>query len=271
MYTEEYYGISFPPQQEYFAHYLNGVLNSSLANYFFFLTGSVWGIERDKVEPNDLLRFPLPALTSSNEQLIARIVAVTQQLSMSHDQENTAKNKSALDRAVFELYGLSDTERLLVDDFLHFTLALRMKGAASGVLERPSVTELEAYSTQLINTLQPYFRTLNQVTLIADIFETGQVPLQVIRFRMIPVPGRTPTIQVVSGRLLDDVLKEIAAQLPAHVTNTFHVRRHLRIYSGNDFYIVKPAQRRHWSRYAALNDADTILEEQMKRNYASIK
>ncbi|HVB74991.1 MAG TPA: N-6 DNA methylase, partial [Ktedonobacteraceae bacterium] len=54
VYTEEYYGISFPRKQEYLAQYLNGVLNSYLASYFLFLTASVWGVERDKVEPNDL-------------------------------------------------------------------------------------------------------------------------------------------------------------------------------------------------------------------------
>lgn len=41
VYTEEYYGISFPQQQESAAHYINGLLNSSLATYFLFLTASV--------------------------------------------------------------------------------------------------------------------------------------------------------------------------------------------------------------------------------------
>ncbi len=52
----------FLKQQESVAHYINGLLNSSLAAYFLFLTASVWGVERDKVEPNDLLRFPVPPI-----------------------------------------------------------------------------------------------------------------------------------------------------------------------------------------------------------------
>jgi type I restriction-modification system DNA methylase subunit len=271
VYTEEYYGISFPARHEHYARYITGILNSSLANYFLFLTAATWGIERDEIKPNDLLRFPLPELTSANEQIIARIIEITQQLTMLHTPQNIAHRKAALDDAVFELYGLDDIERILVHDFLNFTLALRMKGAASGALERPSSTELETYGTQLINTIQPFFRTLNQSTVVADIFETRHAPLQVIRFSIVPVPGRTPGTQVVSGKPFEDVLEEIAAQLPAHITGTFHMRRHLRIYNGKDFYIIKPAQRRYWSRSAALNDADTILEEQMKRNYASVR
>jgi hypothetical protein len=67
------------------------------------------------------------------------------------------------------------------------------------------------------------------------------------------------------------VLGKIAMQLPTRIADTVYTRRNLRIYIGNDYYIVKPSQRRYWSRYAALNDADTIISEQMKGNYAAIK
>ena len=82
VYTEEYYGISIPPQQEYSAHYLNGVLNSSLITYFLFLTASVWGVERDKIEPNDLRRIPLPLPSNDNQHIISLIVKLEEQLCM---------------------------------------------------------------------------------------------------------------------------------------------------------------------------------------------
>jgi type I restriction-modification system DNA methylase subunit len=271
VYTEEYYGISVPRQQEHLAHYLNGIFNSSLANYFLFLTASVWGVERDKVEPNDLLRLPLPIPTEDNEHIISRIVRLEEQLRFLQDKPTRAKVKGQLDRAVFDLYDLSDVERILVEDTLSFTIDLRMKGEASEVLHRPENVELEGYSTQLINTIQPFFRTLNEVMMVADIFETKTAPLQVIKFSVVPVSEHILPTQVVAGQILDDVLRRIAIQLPTRVADTIYTRRNLRIYIGSDFYIVKPSQRRYWSRYAALNDADTIISEQMKGNYASIR
>lgn len=271
VYTEEYYGISVPRQQEYSAHYLNGILNSSLASYFLFLTASVWGVERDKVEPNDLLRLPLPIPTEDNEHIISLIVRLEEQLRFLQDEATRAKVKGQLDRAVFDLYDLSDVERILVEDTLNFTIDLRMKGEASEALHRPENVELESYSAQLINTIQPFFRTLNEVMMVADIFETKTAPLQVTKFSVVPVSGHIPSIQVVAGQVLDDVLGRIAIQLPTKVADTIYTRRNLRIYIGSDFYIVKPSQRRYWSRYAALNDADTIISEQMKGNYASIR
>lgn len=271
IYTEEYYGISFPRQQEYSAHYLNGILNSSLASYFLFLTASVWGVERDKVEPNDLLRLPLPIPTKDNQHKISLIVRFEEQLRVSQNQATSAEIKEQLDKAVFDLYDLSEVERILVQDTLNFTIDLRMKGEISKALDRPENEELKAYSLQLINTIQPFFRTLNEVMMEADIFETKTAPLQVIKFSVVPIPGRIPSIQVIAEQALDDVLRRIATQLPTRIAETIYTRRNLRIYEGNDYYIVKPSQCRYWSCSAALNDADTIISEQMKGNYASIR
>lgn len=271
VYTEQYYGISIPRQQEYSAHYLNGVLNSSLITYFLFLTSSVWGVERDKIEPNDLLRLPLPLPSNDNQHIISLLVELEEQLRMPQSQNTRAKLKEQLNKAVFDLYDLSAIERILVQDTLDFTIDLRMKGETSKALDRPENEDLMAYSLQLIDTLQLYFETLHEVVMIADIFETKTAPLQVIHFKLVTAPGRFPPIRVVTEQRLDDILEKIAAQLPARISDTVFTRRNLRIYESNSYYIIKPSQRRHWSRYAALNDADTILSEQMRSNHASIR
>jgi hypothetical protein len=271
VYTEEYYGISVPQQLEYLAHYLNGILNSSLASYFLFLTASVWGIERDKVEPNDLLRLPLPTPTKENEHIISRIVELEEQLRLPHEQSMKADFVRQLDETVFDLYDLSKVERILIQDTLNFTIDLWIKDESSKALDRPEMIDLEAYSTQLIETIQPFFRTLNEVMMIADIFETKTAPLQVIKFSLIALPGRFLSIQAIEGQALNDVLGRIAMQLPAKVADTIYARRNLRVYIDNDFYLVKSSQRRYWTRSAALNDADIIIAEQMRGNYAAVR
>jgi hypothetical protein len=137
VYTEEYYGISVPRHQEYFAHYLNGVLNSSLISYFLFLTASVWGVERDKIEPNDLLRLPLPTfIQDDNGHIVSLVVRLEERLRLTQNQAIRAEIKEQLDKAVFDLYDLSEVERILVQDTLNFTIDLRMKGETSKALDR---------------------------------------------------------------------------------------------------------------------------------------
>ena len=162
-------------------------------------------------------------------------------------------------------------ERTLVQDTLDFTIDLRMKGESSKALDHPEKEELMAYSLQLIDTIQPFFETLHETIMIADIFETKAAPLQVINFKLVTSPGRTPLIQVVTEQKLEVILEKIARQLVTRISNTVFTRRNLRIYDGNNYYIIKPSQRHHWSRYAALNDADTIISEQLRSNHASFR
>ena len=65
---------------------------------------------------------------------------------------------------------------------------------------------------------------------------------------------------------LETVLKNIAEQLSQEIADRIYTRRNLRIYSGDDFYIIKPAKRIYWTRSAGLNDADLILSEKLKAN-----
>jgi len=269
-YTEEYYGVSFPRQQESAAHYFNGLLNSSLTSYFLFLTASVWGVERDKVEPNDLLRLPVPPFSQENVY-IRRIIKLEAILRTSQDQATRNNAKEKLDRAVFDLYDLSEVERVLVEDINRFTIELRMKGNASQVLARPEPAELEIYCHQFIQALQPFFQTLQERTINAEIFEITKASLQVVKFNLVPGLHNTSSVRVTQGQALEDVLERIAAELPAKLADTVYTRKNLRIYTQNALFIVKPSQRRQWSRRAAIEDVDTIIAEQLKGNYASIR
>jgi hypothetical protein len=270
IYTEEYYGISFPQWQANVAHYINGILNSSLASYFLFLTASVWGVERDKVEPNDLLRFPVPLFAQENEH-IQRIIELETTLRLSQDQATRDDAQAQLDSAVFDLYDLSEIERVLVEDTIDFTIALHMRGEASHALDRPKRTELETYCHQFIQTLQPFFQTLREVTVNAEIFETRKAPLQVIKINLVPIAHNASPVRVTQEQALEDVLERIALQLPAKLADTVYTRRNLRIDTQNSFFIVKPSQRRQWSRRAAIEDMDATIAEQLKGNYASIR
>lgn len=264
VYTEEYYGISIPREQEHLAHYLNGILNSSLAKYFLFMTASVWGVERDKVEPNDLLRFPISLPTEDNEVMVKRIIELEEMLCHSHDNETEISLKQRLNEAVFDLYGVDEVERILVDDTVNLTIDLRMQRERAEALKPPQISELEAYATELISVIQPFFQTLNERVLVADIFDVGKAPLYVIKFSLLPTPARFTLVQIVPGQVLEDVLQRISILLSERIADTIFTRRILRIYVGSDFYIIKPAQRRYWSRSAGLNDADIILSEQLR-------
>ena len=64
---------------------------------------------------------------------------------------------------------------------------------------------------------------------------------------------------------LSDVLREVARNLDEEIAFGIHTRRHLRVYSGDSFYVVKPSQRRFWTRSSGLTDGDSVLEDLLAR------
>jgi hypothetical protein len=60
------------------------------------------------------------------------------------------------------------------------------------------------------------------------------------------------------------VLKSIAKQLLSKLADRVFTRRNLKVYVGENIYIIKPCQLRYWSRSAGLNDADAVLAENLR-------
>ena len=269
VFTEKYSGISFPVDQELLAHYINGIINSSLASYFLFLTSSSWGVERDELKPQDLSRLPVPTPNEENASIISTIVAIEHQLRTSSSSEHHSL-KNQLNEAVFELYRLDQTEKILVEDGVNLTINLRMERENSIAIRKPNIDELKLYSLQLIGVIQPFLQTLRERVLVANILEVRNSPLQVVKFSLISASSPEQIVQTTQAQELKVILGRIADQLPQQIADRIYTRRDLRIYTGQDIYIIKPAQKRFWSRSAGLNDADLILSEHLGVNRAAV-
>ncbi len=270
VYVDTYIGISIPSYQVNIAHYLNGILNSSLTNYFLFLTASSWGIERDEIKSQDLERLPIPLPNQTNKILVDQVISLEEKLRNHCSIANEEVFKQELDQVVFNLYGLNETEQNLVKDTVNLTINYFMRKGKSKAIKYPKTEEVELYVEQLIGVIQPFLQTLNERKIVAKVIDVGKAPLQVVKFSIVPVSNQQPIVQTISGQQLETVLKRIAEQLPQQIADRIYTRRDLRIYVGKDIYIVKPAKRIYWTRSAGLNDADIILSEYLRTSHASI-
>ncbi len=267
VYPEAYYGMAIPQKNINAAYFLNAVLNSAVASYFLFLTSSTWGIERDVVKPQDLVRLPFPDPTQVDESLTKRILTFEKRLrEMSTNRSSVQKD---LDRAIFDLYSLDKNERRLVLDTVDLTIDLRMHREGAEALKAPQLDDLETYAKQVIAVISPFLETLKEQAMVADVLDVGTAPLNVIKFSLIPLPGRTSLIQIMKVQELEGLLEQISQRLPQQIAKKIYTHRIVRIYDGDDVYVVKPAQCRYWSQSAGLNDADEILAEHLEGNHAS--
>jgi hypothetical protein len=235
--------------------YLNGIINSSIASYFIFATLSS---ECLGTKTQDLVRLSVPKPSEDNKGLIAQIIEVESKLRES-SPESVEDLKQQLDQAVFDLYGLSNGERVLVEDTTHLYI-----NKTSVAFNKPEITDLEAYTLSFMGVIQPLFDTLKEKSIAADIFDITDAPLQVVKFSIVPYPGREQIVQTVHADDLITVLESIAKQVPSKFADHVFTQRNLKVYAGRNIYIIKPCQLRYWTRSAGLHNADTVLLENSK-------
>lgn len=246
---------------------LNGILNSDLATYFVFMTSPEWGVERDNIYSEDVLRIPVPAPDDFSQLDIRQLVDIVnglgrflkEGLKLSHD------DLAQLNNAVFDLYDLSVDQRTLVTDMVRSTVDLHRKAELSVEMSPAGPEELAAYAEAFSGVSNQYLSLRNQSKMVAEILRVpASSPLHVMRFCIIDHSASEPPLRSIQVPDLDPLLLRIAQHLPYSRRGIIHVRRHLRVYGDGELYILKPAQRRFWTRSAGLHDADAVIAEHMR-------
>jgi type I restriction-modification system DNA methylase subunit len=252
VYTKSYSGITVPKNLVHLAHYLNGVINSSIASYFIFMTASSWGIERHKVMTQDLVQLPVPEPNEDNERLITQIIEIEGRLCKSSSKSVEKDLKKQLDKAVFDLYGLNDDERILVEDTTQITIDLYMNREKSAAFRKPKASDLEAYTLSFMSVIEPFFDTLKERSIAADIFDIANTPLQVVKFSILPYPGREQIVQTVQAENLIPVLQSIAKQLPSKLADRVFTRRNLKVYVSENTEMLNVVTKLYIFKYSSI-------------------
>ena len=114
VFTKSFYGASLASECVDSAHLLAAILSSSFASWFFLMTASTFGVSVRRIQLRDIERIPVPdvkvALESGTGQ---RLVRLAVELRRRHARESDWR---ILDEAVFDLYGLSEADRIVARD-----------------------------------------------------------------------------------------------------------------------------------------------------------
>jgi hypothetical protein len=247
VYSRSQFGIPLENVDLQTAYYLNGILNSSLATYFAFLTATTWGLDKYIMEEADFPR---------------RIIELEHELRRAARSGRDDKALVAeLDKAVFKLYGLDRFEETLVEDTVNYTIDLQRNHEESTALAPATTKDCRPYAQHVIDVIQPFLETRKKRRLVADILDVD-APVRVVRFTIVAASRDVrPSVAVEKAKDLTKVLQEVAENLDEQIALGIHTRRHLRVYSGDSIYVAKPSQRRFWTRSAGLTDGDSILND----------
>jgi hypothetical protein len=260
VYTDAFFGAAVAEKHRQSAHLISAVLSSALASWFFLMTASEFGIWKRRLLTNDVGLLPLPdPAEASRSEAGQAILALEADF---RDGGVDPKRWSTLDNAVFELYGLDETDRIIVRDGL--TRAGWQWAAGCQIASGPADVkhDLEPYARAFLSGIEPWLEVGGEQHMRAEIIGLAEgAPLRVVRF--ILEDGRRPsTVKTISAEgELSAVLDRIGRRLDVRLGTVIVGERELRVHGAQEVVIIKPAARRFWMPGSALEDADIVLAE----------
>lgn len=255
---------------------LAAYLNSSLVLYYLFLTSSTWCIERTDIHLAEYRT--LPFAVPSDEKLLDNILSVYDEISVvvskntkrfPQDKEYL-KLKSKLDNYIFDIFGLNDDQRQLIVDandysinyFQDYSKSARSKTLPES-LTKSTLEMLKSFANRFTNSVNKRITKYNY-KIKATIYP-GNLPLEVMAFRVVKADNGSRDVELIDNPLEQaKVLKKLDEIVLKQTGQSLYITRNLRVFEGDVFYLVKPAEKRYWTDSMALNDADKNVKEILK-------
>ena len=239
-------------------------LNSRLAKYFLFLTTSSWGVEREQIYLNEVLALPSPfdGLTINSRKTIVDCFDQIYALSGKPLPDIIEiKRLEAIAEEIFEqAFRFSEKDIIYVNDTLDFCFGIFQKGKSATGYHRVLLTESKRYAETLLKSLSKLLSDTNLIPKITIFEGSLNEPLQLVVLEMNSVK-----MSVENGSMGEfrDTLRRIDSYLWKQQSESVYMRRTLTYYEDNRVYLIKPNQKRFWSRMQAYDDAASIINDIM--------
>lgn len=236
---------------------LCALINSDFGEYFLRMVSPSWGIERERAIFGVFMRLPDIFEKASEEELDA-IAAMTdciieqkkQLLSDSEDLEFQL-NEYLLNT----ILKLSDREKFAIQDALKYNLDLFLHQSNS-IAMKPVTEEIrDEYARVLCNTINefveiPHFAkpTLYSLSRFSA--------LMMIKVHFSEQPGA----ETISRENVSRILKKLEPSLWKKDGNIY-LHKTLNYYDKEDVYLIRPNQQRFWTKFMAIEDAESLILE----------
>lgn len=285
--------IHGPQQDEDLLLFLTAYLKSDLAKYYCFHTSSTYGIERDVVRFDELLKLPFPLPEDAPAKLAPQIVEKVANLLRADKEKLTllksrypdtkkwlavraesAKRLHAKTNAlIYKYFDIQPEGRWLIEDTVNvFTpsstppnpdltdlptmLPITQAGAVADYTEG-----LKVYADALAGTLNKWAAGQQSNTFVSA--RGGVDEASGLAFVRLEYGRKAASYKEV--RFDSTVWKGLYKSFAEEQVAVRHERQLIGFLKDNAFYIVRPMSLMHWTRTAALNDADVFLGLEMRR------
>jgi type I restriction-modification system DNA methylase subunit len=249
---------------------LSAFINSNIATYLVFLTSSSWGVERDIVYPEEILDLPDLCFSLPSEAKEIIVAHVDEIISIRKNEVNefffNAEQQievleKKIETALWDALQLTENDRVLIEDLLEYQLDAFQSGQRSKAFRHCQKEDTEQYAQHLCKTINEFLSYTPEIGVWATVFDVQMhVPLNVIVLNF-NQKAKKGTVQVLQDSEINQVLKDLEQFCYKEHSESIYYRKFFRYYKDDVIYLLKPNEKRFWTRSMGLNDADEIILE----------
>lgn len=279
LFQHDFQSICAPKSEEDKLLFLTTVLASPLTQYFLFHTTANIGIERDKALLEEILEMPFPLPEDMADQKQCQTI-LSECASLLRDlkrqllkQGNLLRHNSLLEETqqklnslVYDYFDICDWERYLIEDTVEIFRPSSTPGSVDSenlITAKPAQKQhRKLYADTLVATFRGWTRSKANLWAEGHLAEKSELAMVTFgaggkakEYRESPAEER-----------VEEVLAKIRESSTRSEGTVFRCLRGFIFYEDTKVHLLKPLSRRHWTRTAALNDADEILTHMMKED-----
>lgn len=240
------------------------LINSTFAKYYLSLISSSWGIERERIQPNEILLLPYLI----EDKNINKVTVISTLVDKIIESEKTGKIngisniEKEINEKIFNLLNLDYRQRRLITDTITYNLDLLENKEKSIALYPVLQGQTTGYGQTLSTELNEFLEGQDLFTNTTIYSISRFTPLMMIKLSF----AKKQKEVVTSKEFIDDELKKIDQHLWEEKSSNIYFRKKLNYKIGDDIYIIRPNQRRFWSKSMAIEDASELILEILNGN-----
>ena len=257
VFTDKITGIAGPSEDMDYLKVACAYLNSSLARYYLFLTASQWGVERDAILLTEHKSFPC-AIPLERTGLLHEMVSLVDRI---QEAGGDGDWRPELDELVYRSYGVTPSEQHTIEDLLGTAMDRHYRGLQANAFAAPSTDDLTRYAQAYAEVFE---KTTGGNRALRPIVYDGAPPYRAVSFHLAPRGSQRQESHIASEPELDSLLVRLERIATEQHAQSLYFRRNIKVYEAEAIHIVKPAERRFWTRSAAYNDADETIAQLLR-------
>jgi hypothetical protein len=262
-------GIHGPQNDRDLLAFLAAYLRTGLAKYFLFHTSSNWGVSRQEVHVEEVLRLPFPLPDDQPDpkrswnivREVARLVTDVAKRADADlaDRPGIIRSASeAIEPLVEEYFDVLPMEKLLINDtntvVIPSVRPTRARPLVPTIMPVKSA-QLDSYRDRVCEMLNGWARC-GRFAVRGHVRSSESLGVGVAIFEKIDRSEASAPTPNTNGDLLKTLnrLSKVASRKHAAID----LVRGVMVFDRNRLYLVKPIGQRYWTQTAAMNDADEI-------------